>query len=258
MDSLKNEITIVNGRPIPKDPLNFFQYKKGSRVMVTITDSSSVWKNDLVIAERIFADMIITPCGSAADELETSVSTVRDILQQRMKYPGVKEDPELEKIAKTWILPNKLHAGPSADAIITDSVVALETFFEKLKIEPIIHFLKIELSNAQERQAIYKLLDQSMRPSLILVKWTHDLDENVPTANCGGHILNIGYSLVAYENNYGLYMFRDQPLYDICSMKTPSLNNPIMDSILQSVHAAYTKQSNIKTAPPSEETKSEA
>jgi hypothetical protein len=255
MPSLRDEITIVNDRPIPKDPLAFFQYKKGTRIMVSIIDTPSVWRADLGIAERIFADMVICPTDiNSRDSHNDVLEQTRAILQQRTKYPGVKENPELEKIAKTWILPHKIHLGPSAQDATTDFLVALQPLFETLKADPMVHFLKIEVADGKERELVYKVLDQALRPSLILVKWSNDLDEHTPTAYCAGHLLNTGYSLIAHENGYGLYMFRDQPLYDICSMKTPSLTNPMMDSLIQSVRDTIIQQ---KPAP-TEETKSEA
>jgi hypothetical protein len=82
---------------------------------------------------------------------------------------------------------------------------------------------------------LYKFLDNGFRPSIILVKWSHDLDDHIPTAHCAGHLMNSGYALASLENGYSLYVFTDQVLYDITSMKTLGLKNPIMESILQSV-----------------------
>ena len=90
------------------------------------------------------------------------------------------------------------------------------------------------MSDGVERQFIYKFLDSGFRPSIILVKWSNDLDEHYATAHCGGHLVNSGYSLLSLENGYALYIFSEQTLYDICSMKTIGMQNPIMASIVQS------------------------
>jgi hypothetical protein len=256
MADLQKELKIVGGRPIPKDPLAFFEYKKGSRIMLNITDSPSVWKADLSIAESFFADMIICPINSNIEEHANSLTIVHDVLQQRSRYPGVKDDPELGKIAKIWILPNKVHLGPAALSVMDDSQEALKLIFESLKTEYMIHVLKIEVCDGKEREILYKFLDQPTRPSLILVKWSEDLDDHMFTANCAGHIQNVGYALIGFENGYGLYMFRDQPLYDICSMKVPSLTNPIMDSIIQSVSDKLRPSTTTTTSAPTGETNS--
>jgi len=233
------EIQIVNGRPIPKEPLSFFQYNQGSRYFVTITESPAVWQDDLTLAERFFSETIICPFGNL-EENTTHLDKVKEVLKLRMKYPGVKEDPSLEKLAKTWILPNKVYMGPSAETFLAVSEFSVKDSFEPLfktlnNESSMIHILKLELSEGKERTVLYKFLDNGFRPSLVLVKWSHDLDDNTSTAHCAGHLLNSGYSLVSLENGYALYMFSEQVLYDITSMKTIGHKNPMMESILGSV-----------------------
>ena len=233
------ETQLVNGRPIPKEPLSFFQYNQGSRYFVTIAESSAIWRNDLILGERFFSEMVICPFTNFEDNVK-ELETVKDILKQRMKYPGVKDDPELEKIAKTWILPNKVNMGPKATDIIGSSESSVKDSFEDIfktlnNESSMIHILKLELTDGKERQFIYKFLDNGFRPSLILVKWSYDLDDHNSTAHCGGHLLNSGYRLVTIENGYALYMFSDQVMYDITSMKSLGIKNPMMESILSSV-----------------------
>ncbi len=244
-------IVTVRERPIPKDPLTFFNFQSKSRIFVNITDTASVWQTDLVLAERLFADMIVCPFQIDETKHAESIQTTKDILKQRMKYPGVKENPDYEMIAKTWVLPGKVHSGPSASSLLVPSVNAiytgLEAAFTSLEVtDPVIHLLKIEVSDGVERQFVYKFLDSGFRPSIILVKWSHDLDEHYATAHCAGHLVNSGYSLVAIENGYALYVFSEQTLYDICSMKTIGMQNPIMTSIVQGCSAAsHTKDEEV-------------
>ncbi len=243
-------IITVRDRPIPKDPLHFFNFKSSSRIFVNITDSTSVWQTDLILAERLFADMIICPFQIEDAKQTAALQITKDILKQRMKYPGVKENPEHELIAKTWVLPSKVHSGPSASTFFEpgDKTIhtILEPVFETLKnTDNVIHLLKIEVTHGVERQFIYRFLDSGFRPSIILVKWSNDLDEDYATAHCGGHIVNSGYSLLALENGYALYIFSEQTLYDICSMKTIGMQNPIMASIVQSI----TLQTQTQTQP---------
>jgi hypothetical protein len=234
----------VKGRPIPKEPLQFFQYKANTRVFLSITEDPKVWQEDLTICERFFADMIICPVGSEGEH-STALTLTQDILKQRMKYPGVKENPVYEGIAKTWVLPNKLILGPSATEFLSPledaATRVLSPIFEKLKIDPIVHLLKLETGRGFERKLLYSILDGGFRPSLIMVKWSHDADDHIPTAHCAGHLLNSGYSLVQSVNDYSLYFFRDQVMYDICSMKTVAMENPMMTELMTSVLTSLQK-----------------
>lgn len=245
--SLKDNIQLIRGRPLPKELLAFFQYKQGNRIFLTLTDSTDVWRDDLSVGERLFADTIVCPV-ELTSEFQQEFELTKEVLKQRMKYPGIKENPKLEQVAKTWILPAKLHQGPNVPTFYFSS--ANETVRSAIKplLETItpgedqIHLFKVELSGGQERPILYKLLDEGFRPSLVLVKWSHDVDENLPTAHCAGHLLNSGYACLAYENNYGLYMYNEQVLYDICSLKEPSFKNPIMESLFSTVNDFHKQQ----------------
>lgn len=240
-------ITTVRDRPLPKDALSFFQYKQDTRVFLTVTDKTSVWRDDLIIGERLFGETVVCTTAAAEAEFDAALDETRDVLKQRMKYPNVKENPQLEQIAKTWILPTKLHKGPSVTQLLqpqAESVKsALVPFFTEIKVEqPVLHYVKIALESGATRQLLYKLLDDGFRPSLLCIKWEHDLDDHIPTAHCVGHLLNVGYSQI-YQNDatgYALYTFTDQPLYDICSVKGVSMTNPFMNSLLQSVSITTT------------------
>ena len=237
MTSLANELQTIRGRPMLKDALGFFEYKQGNRIFLTITDTTSVWQEDLGLAERVFADMIVLPIGSSQ---ESELTETQAILKERMKYPGVKENPVWEQIAKTWVLPGKLSLGPSDScftSLAEDSLKrALEPVFTRLTPgEEKLHIVKVEIANGGERGVLYKILDECFRPSLLLVKWSQDLDEHIPTAHCAGHILASGYAQIAFENGYSLYMFCNDPLYDICSFKDVNLSNPILNAILKSI-----------------------
>lgn len=232
MDTIAKEVVCVNDRPIPKDTIVFFQSKQGPRVFVTIADDPSVWKKDLAITERFFSEMVVCPFQHPKDQVATEIETTKEILKLRAKYPGVKDDPEALLVSKTWVLPNKLSMGPSASEFLThtsaDIQTAFEPVFERLKSEKMIHILKLELPDGLERRLVYQFMDSGFRPSLIMIKWGFDLDDHIPTAHCAGHLLNSGYALVSFQNGYALYMYTDESLYDICSMKTVGLRNPIL------------------------------
>lgn len=254
-------VQTIRGMPMIKDPLSFFQMKQDSRIFVTITDSPSVWQNDLIIAERLFAEIVVCPFQIDATIQTDTMTVTRDVLKQRMRYPNVKDDSVLETIAKTWVLPAKVHDGPCAEEFLhTDEgaiFTSMNPIFKALNKEdsPVIHMLKLELTKGVERQMIYKFLDSGFRPSILLIKWSYDIDEHVATAHCAGHVMNSGYSLFAYENGYALYIFTDQTLYDTCSLKTIGYTNPILASIVSGIQVPtqvpVVSSSQIQTTEPS-------
>jgi len=229
--------TTVNSMPFIKEPFSFFQSSK-VRVFLTITNSPEVWQNDLSLSEKMLSETIVCPYTNSMEEHSSAVDLTKIVLKERMKYPNIKETPHLEKIAKTWIMPGKLHLGPNATQFLQGDEMCihahLEPFFTTLNAPTSIQLLKVEVSDGQERQLLYKFLDSGFRPSVLLVKWSHDLDDHIPTANCAGHILNSGYSLFGLSNSYALYVFTEQTLYDLCSMKTISNKNPFLEAILES------------------------
>ncbi len=250
------DIVLVHERPIPKDTIVFFKDKQGPRLFITITDDPSVWKRDLAINERFFSEMVICPFQTPLPELTSQITTVQEILKQRSKYPGVKDDPDTLMVSKTWVLPNKIRCGPSVLDVGASSFDSLfAPIFTELKMESVIHILKVELPNGMERRIVYTLLDSGFRPSLLLVKWSFDLDEHISTAHCAGHLFNTGYALMSYQNGYALYMYTDESLYDICSMKTVGLKNPILSELMNSFNE--TIQQSQSTPRPSQENETE-
>ena len=236
------EIVLLNERPFFKDLHMLFDGQQTSRLFLTITNKPSVWQEDLLICERFLGNMVICPYTQQSSMKEHSdvLELTQDVLKQRMKYPDIKERPDLVKIAKTWVLRTKVSLGPDATHFLQPNPEVvhdlLEPVFTSLEMsDKRIHVLKVEVEDGVERQILYKFLDSGFRPSLLLVKWSFDVDDHVSTAHCAGHLLNSGYSLVNLTNNYALYYFSDQTIYDLCSMKTIGIKNPFMNTILESI-----------------------
>jgi hypothetical protein len=234
------DLICIKDRILPKEALKFFQYQNSERVAITITNDPNVWREDLCIAERLFSHLIVLPAFSSNDIHISNMEIVKRVLKERLQYPNIKENPDLLDIAKIWVLPTKLHRGPNISAfsnpIENPMYAALAPIFAEINTDPVIHYLKIEVPNGFERNLIYTVLDSGFRPSLLLVKWLKDIDDDVATAHCNGHLQNTGYRLISLQNKYALYYFTDQTLYDSCSFKTIGLNNPIFSSILDSVN----------------------
>jgi hypothetical protein len=248
---ISKDLMCVKNRILPKDVTRFFQYGNETRVCVSIASDPSVWRDDLCIAERLFSDMIIIPAHGDIETHTTAYNKVKTILKERLKYPNIKENPEDLEVAKTWVLPTKLHMGPNIStfyAPLENPVQkAFAPIFSQLQMEPKIHYLKVEVANGFERSLMYTLLDSGFRPGLLLIKWSKDIDEDTATAYCAGHLQSAGYSLISLQNGYALYFYSDQPLYDICSFKTIGLKNPILQSILGSMSESSLLSSQISS-----------
>jgi hypothetical protein len=234
------ETTVLRDLPFADNPLSFIDPSKKNRIFVNISDNPQRWKRDLVLAEKLFADVFVCPVNHFITE---DLADVKDILTKRTGYPDIKENPEKLEIAKTWILAKKVHEGPNAleflnykeNSMKIPLLECIETIVNDF--DSTIQCLKIDVQNL-ERQFVYRFLDDGFRPSFVLVRWSNDLDDHYSTAICAGHLLNCGYGHVRIENDYSLYFFEDQSLYDICSMKTLGAQNPIMEALLSATKSS--------------------
>jgi len=247
---LGEEVQLVNDRPVPKEFVMFFRDTDGPRVFLNIA-GPNVWKRDLALVEKMFGEMFLIPTDERS---YIDLSECQDILKQRMKYPGVKEDAEKLAIARTWVLPTKLHKGPLLQTVLGVSPLSstkftdvLDPFFESIKNEKkCIGLLKIELADEHKdltRSVLFQLLDEGFRPGLILMKWGQDVDDHYPTAYMAGHLQNSGYCLAKEANGYYLYYFNDSPLYDTVSWKSEGYQNPILGNLIEQISGAFQKSS---------------
>ena len=85
------ETTVLRDLPFLENPLSFIDPSKKNRIFVNICDNSPRWKRDLVLAEKLFADVIICPVNHSITE---ELADVKDILTKRTGYPDIKEHPE--------------------------------------------------------------------------------------------------------------------------------------------------------------------
>ena len=230
----------VNGRPFIKNPLVFFSQSKSFRLALTVTDNDS-WKDDLALAEKMFGTLVI----SHTENIESEVQVVKDVLKQRMRYPGITEKPDLQKIAKTWIIPNKVFLGPTATELLASPRSALASLNEKLENSTeIVNLLKLELSDGKERSFLYKLFDQDYRPSLIIVRWSNSIDEHHATSICAGHLSNVGQLQICKINDYSLYFYTGAALYDSVQWGEPSLIHPLTEAYTQQTQEFITQYLN--------------
>jgi len=223
--SVEDELSMVGNIPFIKNPLSFFASTKNFRSFLSITDSDDIL-NDVQIAEKMFATLFIS---SAQPEMDTKLQVVRNVLKQRLRYPDINDQPDLLKFAKIWILPSKIHLTNPPSAFLSSFKDSIKTSQTEYNFDTL-SCVKFELKDGAERMMIYKMIDDGFRPSLVIVKWSKDLDEDYATAYCAGHLVNSGYVLVDSKNGYSLYFYSNFCLYDTVSMKEICYGNPFVNS----------------------------
>lgn len=216
---------MVGNIPFIKNPLSFFSTTKNFRSFLSITDSDDLL-NDIQIAEKMFATLFVS---SAEPDLNTKVDVIRNVLKQRLRYPDINDQPDLLKLAKVWILPSKVQLTNPPSAFLSSFKESIETNQKEYNFDSL-SCVKFELKDGAERMMIYKMIDDGFRPSLVIVKWSKDLDEDYATAYCAGHLVNSGYVLVDSKNGYSLYFYSKFCLYDTVSMKEICYGNPFVTS----------------------------
>ena len=93
-----------------------------------------------------------------------------------------------------------------------------------------IDFCKIDY-NEFNTHIVYSLLNAGYRPGILLVHWNRHPDQFTDSMLCAGHIQNSGYCLAGCENNWFLYVYIDNCLYESCSWARTDVANPMMDEI---------------------------
>ena len=232
IESIKSQLYEVAGRPFIKNPLQFFSNTKQTRILLTVTDTES-WKQDIELAEKMFGTILIST------DKNVDFQVYKDVLKQRLRYPNIKENPELLNLAKIWILPNKVHLVDEPHDFYKSYKNSLDKLESTLGLVEKLSFVKYELSDGSERMHIYKLLDEGHRPSLLCVKWTNDVDDHYATAYCAGHLCNAGYTLMYVQNGYYLYYYADDMAsYDTVSFKEVTYGNPIIQNLTDQFNEA--------------------
>ena len=232
IEHIRGQICSVANRPFIMNPLQFFSNTKQSRILLTVTDNES-WKQDIELAEKMFGTILIST-DQSSDFL-----VYKDVLKQRLRYPNIKENPELLNLAKIWILPNKVHLVDTPQEVFKSYKNCLNKSEANIGTIEKLSFVKYELSDGSERMHIYKLIDEGYRPSLLCVKWTKDVDDDYATAYCAGHLCNSGYTLLEVQNGYYLYYYADDMAsYDTVSYKEITYGNPVIQSLTDQFNEA--------------------
>jgi hypothetical protein len=209
----------IAGEEIPflKDLWSFFS-SKGVKTNFFSVNPDASFALDLDICESLGCPIRVLTDSAT---IETKWSIIAATLKARAIAPEHANLAWLEGIQKRWILPRNLIIKRTA---LEWSTLAKEAAaIEGNRVD----MLKIESSQEEERAILYSLTDGGFRPGVVLVRYTYDPDENVPSMLVAGHLQMIGYRLVECKGPWFLYLFEDTCFYDSCSWRTTTCQNPL-------------------------------
>ena len=212
-------VILSNGEVLPflKDLWTFFSSKGVKTNFFSVNPDTSLTL-DLDICESLGCPVRIL---TNSDAIESKWATIASTLKARAIAPENASLTWLEGIQKRWILPRNL----SVKKLTFDwsTLLTEASSLESNRID----MLKIEGTQQEERMFLYSLLDAGYRPGVVLVSYTHDPDNNVPSMLTAGQLQMAGYRLVECKGTWFLYIFEDICLYDSCSWRTTTCQNPV-------------------------------
>jgi hypothetical protein len=75
-------------------------------------------------------------------------------------------------------------------------------------------------------------MESGIRPSIVLVRWSKNPDNDNLTRAAVASFQNHGYVLLSKIDNKYLYHYNDKAFYNLCSWNTPSLKNPMIEKVV--------------------------
>jgi len=212
-------VKLANGEEVPflKDLWSFFSSKGVKTNFFSVNPDASLTL-DLDICESLGCPVRVL---TNSETIETKWSVIAATLKARAIAPENASLTWLEGIQKRWILPRNLvvKRTPLEWSTLTNEAATLEGNR--------VDMLKIEGSQEEERSILYSLLDGGFRPGVVLVRYTYDPDENVPSMLVAGHLQMTGYRLVECTGLWFLYIYEDMCFYDSCSWRSTTCANPL-------------------------------
>jgi len=135
--------------------------------------------------------------------------------------------PWAEKLSNIWILPDSTTFHSYLPSSYTGTLQDKDlTIHLKEVTEERVDICKIDLGDYTPTY-LYEFLNRGYRPGLLWVNWPAHPDESSMTMAAAGHLQNLGYRLLASINNYFVYIFVDECMYEICSWNTTTVSNPM-------------------------------
>jgi len=167
-----------------------------------------------------------------------------DIYERIMKNHETQAgDPEwAESLTEHWILPDSTKFSPvlpyqvSGTVDISGTPTTLSAI--DVKAVPQVDICKIDYDEFTTN-LVYTILNAGYRPGLFYVNWPAHPDESNTTMICAGHLQTCGYRLLKAVDNFFLYLFIDDCVYDICSWEVTECNNPMFAEFHRSVSVGF-------------------
>lgn len=158
-----------------------------------------------------------------------------DVKRILTNHKAEASDPTwMQSYALSWSNPEKLvyhNNYPFHSSGILDLSGAPAARVEAISLEkvPRLDLLKVDADDFTTT-ALYTLMSIGYRPGLLYVHWHKHPDKYNDTMLCAGHLQNIGYRLLSSNDNWFLYRFDDDCMYEYCSWERTDCANPLFDS----------------------------
>ena len=161
-------------------------------------------------------------------------------------HETIVSDPEwAQNLTNAWILPDSTSFSPILPWTYngTLDISGCPTQFEKIDCDRV-DICKVDYDSFTT-DIVYMITTKGYRPGLFFIKWDEHPDMSNITMGCAGHLQNLGYRLLYTVDNYFIYMFFDECMYEICSWSRTDCINPLFDEyrkqLLDGLHFSNTK-----------------
>jgi len=229
----------TNPIPIINKLWEFYSQKGIKTVFVSLGTSSSPLA-ELEISEILGCPLHVIEPSESKRELWNNVS---EILKTRKRSD---EHVFTQEVENKWVLPKNLRisnklpfffngslelSGNIIETVNWDTYV--QEICEKLNIPSRVDLLNLQMKDLEE-SILYSFINTGFRPGLILISYTSTPDSNLLTTQVAGHLQNVGYQLIAKENNKFMYLYNDKNVYEYSSYENNKIENPLIHEILKS------------------------
>jgi hypothetical protein len=244
-----------NQLPMIEKLWEFFSLKCIKTVFISLGTSSSPLA-ELEIAETLGCPLHVVEPN---EEKRNLWNKVLHILKERKEVEENKCDFTNDVVNK-WVLPKNVRvseklpfffsgvldtdSGVISTIDITNYVRSICSSMNISEDNARIDFLNVQLEQCLnlEESVLYCLTNSSYRPGLLCVNYKNKPDTNLLTTQVAGHLQNIGYALIAKEENKFLYLYNDKNIYEFASYENTKVDNPLMYEIIKST-GYYGKES---------------
>ena len=239
--------------PMIEQLWNFYSSKGNKTVFLNVGTSTSPLA-ELEVAESLGCPLHVVEVSSEKRELWNKVV---DILKTRKVTDETRCD-FTENVSLKWVLGKNIILYNQLPYFTNGSIHTEKDTFETVEFNSFVKslcksmniseensrldFVNLQLNSSLERHFLYSLIDSSYRPSLILVSYSDKPDSTLQSTQVAAHLHNVGYQLIAKEENKFLYIFNDKNLYEITSYENTNVDNPLMFEILKA-SGFYNKKS---------------